>query len=44
MLEVVYSFVKIKGVGTADLERIRQSKHDERGGFDERMQLLNVFG
>lgn len=42
LLEVVYSFVQSKGVVYEEIERIRQKKLDERGGFIEKLELLTV--
>ncbi|MGG4147256.1 nucleoside triphosphate pyrophosphohydrolase [Paenibacillus algorifonticola] len=42
LLEVIYSFAHSKGVGREDMERIRERKKEERGGFYERLWLMNV--
>ncbi|MFS0556885.1 phosphoribosyl-ATP pyrophosphohydrolase [Brevibacillus sp. 179-C9.3 HS] len=44
LLEVVYAFVQNKGVGLEELERIRQEKYVERGGFQQRIFLQGVEG
>lgn len=42
LVEVIQNFVRSKGLVIEELERIRQSKQDDRGGFDERLMLLSV--
>ncbi|MEK4453435.1 nucleoside triphosphate pyrophosphohydrolase [Paenibacillus sp. FSL L8-0506] len=42
LVEVIHSFVRSKGVGVEELERIRKAKHEERGGFDEKIMLMSV--
>lgn len=42
LLKLVYSFAKSIDVEVKELERIRQGKHDERGGFRERIFLESV--
>lgn len=43
MLEVIYAIAKHKGVSLDDLERIRLQKRKERGGFDDKVILLEVL-
>ena len=42
MLEVIHTIAKHKGLTPYDLEQIRIKKHGERGGFDERILLVEV--
>ncbi|WP_339319347.1 nucleoside triphosphate pyrophosphohydrolase [Paenibacillus sp. FSL R10-2734] len=42
LVEVIYSFVRSKGATIDELEKIRQEKHDERGGFDKKIMLISV--
>jgi predicted house-cleaning noncanonical NTP pyrophosphatase (MazG superfamily) len=43
LLEVIYSFSQSKEIGKDELERIRQNKYYERGGFQERLMLLSTY-
>lgn len=42
LLEVIYAIGKLRGVSQGDLERIRITKRAERGGFDERLFLVET--
>jgi len=42
ILEVIHAIAKHKGLTPHDLEQIRLKKHDERGGFDEKILLVEV--
>ncbi|MEK4277652.1 nucleoside triphosphate pyrophosphohydrolase [Paenibacillus sp. FSL R7-0026] len=42
LLEVVYSFARSQGTTMEELEYIRKTKHDERGGFEKRFMLLTT--
>lgn len=42
LLEVIYAIAKIKGLGGVELERLRERKQKERGGFDEKILLIDV--
>ncbi|WP_306019520.1 nucleoside triphosphate pyrophosphohydrolase [Paenibacillus odorifer] len=42
LLEVVCGFIQTKGVSSEELERIRKDKFDKRGGFQERLLLIEV--
>lgn len=43
LVEVVYSILKHKGISLEEFERVRKSKRDERGGFDEKLLLISVW-
>ena len=43
IVEVIYAIVKHKGLSLKDFEAIRLSKHDERGGFDDKLFLVEVI-
>lgn len=42
LLEVVYSFAQSKGIELDELDNIRLKKRNERGGFSNRIMLVNV--
>ena len=42
IVEVIYSIVRNKGVTIEEFEHLRLSKHEERGGFDNRLLLVSV--
>ena len=39
---MIHAIAKHKGLTPHDLEQIRRKKHDERGGFDEKILLVEV--
>jgi predicted house-cleaning noncanonical NTP pyrophosphatase (MazG superfamily) len=42
IVEVVYALVKHKGLSLQEFEQIRLKKREERGGFDEKISLIEV--
>jgi len=42
VLEVVYALAAVEGVSQAQLEEIRQRKLQERGGFSQRILLVEI--
>ncbi|WP_026675357.1 nucleoside triphosphate pyrophosphohydrolase [Alkalihalobacterium bogoriense] len=42
LLEVMYSLAKLRGVDPPEIEEVRKRKLDERGGFEERLLLVDV--
>ena len=42
LLEVIYAAVKARGYTRDQLERVRQKKAEERGGFEKRILLKSV--
>ena len=42
VLEVIYAIVKYNKLSINDLEQIRIEKHNERGGFDNKIFLIGV--
>lgn len=42
LVEVVYSILQSKGVSIEDFEKVRLTKKEERGGFEERLFLESV--
>ena len=42
ILEVIYALVKFKGLTPNDFEHIRLEKYNERGGFNDRISLVEV--
>jgi predicted house-cleaning noncanonical NTP pyrophosphatase (MazG superfamily) len=42
VLEVVYALAALEGVSASQLEEIRQRKHTERGGFRQRIFLIET--
>ena len=42
LLEVIYAAARARGYSIEELERIRASKAQERGGFDKRILLKEV--
>lgn len=42
ILEVVYALAKAGGTSVEELEKIRQAKAQERGGFEDRLYLEYV--
>ena len=43
ILEVVYALAAANGCTKAELEAIYQKKHDERGGFEKRLMLIESY-
>jgi predicted house-cleaning noncanonical NTP pyrophosphatase (MazG superfamily) len=44
LLEVVYAAAQAQGVSKEELEQIRLAKANERGGFDQKLLLVEVEG
>lgn len=42
ILEVIYAIAKAKGVDEQELDKIRQQKRRLRGGFDDRVYLVET--
>jgi predicted house-cleaning noncanonical NTP pyrophosphatase (MazG superfamily) len=42
IVEVVYALVKYKGLSLHEFEQIRLKKREERGGFDNKISLVEV--
>ena len=42
IVEVILAIVKYRGVSEGDFEGMRLKKYNERGGFDERICLVDV--
>ena len=42
IIEVIFSIAEQKGVSRNDLEKIRAKKHEERGGFHKKINLIEV--
>jgi len=42
ILEVIYAIAAYKNLTPSDLENIRLKKHDERGGFSDKVFLVEV--
>lgn len=42
LVEVVYAILENKGVSINDFEKVRLAKHEERGGFKDRLLLVSV--
>lgn len=42
MLEVIYAIAKAKGTSIEELEKIRLEKAENRGGFDEKILLIET--
>lgn len=42
MVEVIYAILDAKGIDIDDFERSRKAKRENRGGFDERIFLIDV--
>lgn len=42
LLEVIYAIAKAKGISEDGLEGIRKRKHEERGGFEQKIFLVRV--
>lgn len=42
IVEVVLALVRYKGVSLAEFEQLRLQKRQERGGFEKRIQLIEV--
>jgi hypothetical protein len=42
LLEILYSLARIHGADEHDLHRVCQQKREERGGFSERIWLVEV--
>lgn len=43
IVEVIYAILKYKGTDISDFENIRKTKAIERGAFDKRLLLKEVF-
>ena len=43
ILEVIYALAAANGCTKAELEAIYQKKHDERGGFEKRLMLIESY-
>ncbi|MDD6645207.1 MAG: nucleoside triphosphate pyrophosphohydrolase [Oscillospiraceae bacterium] len=42
MLEVIYAIAKAKGTSIEELEKVRLEKAENRGGFDEKILLIET--
>lgn len=42
MLEVIRALAEVHGANAAQLDKLRADKAEERGGFQERVYLINV--
>jgi len=42
IMEVIYALVKYKGLSVDEFEKVRRKKFDERGGFNDRVLLVEV--
>ncbi|MCQ6265129.1 nucleoside triphosphate pyrophosphohydrolase [Fictibacillus sp. WQ 8-8] len=42
LLELMHSLAKIHGADIAEVERVRQQKAEKRGGFENRIFLMDV--
>lgn len=42
ILEVIYAIAKTKGTSIEELEKVRLEKSEKRGGFDERILLIET--
>lgn len=42
VVEVIYAILDARGVGIEEFEKIRKTKRDSRGGFNERLFLIDV--
>lgn len=42
LLEVLHALLEAKGISLEDIERARLQKKEERGGFEERIFLIEV--
>ncbi|WJQ82612.1 nucleoside triphosphate pyrophosphohydrolase [Brevibacillus brevis] len=42
MVEVIYAYLKYKGVSINEFEKIRLNKQEKRGGFEEKLFLVDV--
>ena len=42
IVEVIYAIVKFRGLSVEEFEKIRVSKADERGGFEQKILLKSV--
>jgi predicted house-cleaning noncanonical NTP pyrophosphatase (MazG superfamily) len=42
VLEVMYAILEYKKVSTSDLEKIRENKKEKRGGFSEKIFLVET--
>ncbi len=43
LIEVIYAATVARGFTLEELEKVRQSKAEKRGGFEKRICLKNVF-
>jgi predicted house-cleaning noncanonical NTP pyrophosphatase (MazG superfamily) len=43
ILEVTYALAAVQGVSRSQLERIRSCKREERGGFEDRIFLVETL-
>ncbi|MCD8503168.1 MAG: nucleoside triphosphate pyrophosphohydrolase [Bacillaceae bacterium] len=44
LLELIHAMAKVHGATITDVEEIRQKKAEKRGGFEERVFLVEVEG
>ncbi|MCM3225656.1 nucleoside triphosphate pyrophosphohydrolase [Terribacillus saccharophilus] len=42
LLEVLHALLEAKGIALKDIELVRQQKREERGGFEDRVFLIEV--
>lgn len=42
MVEVIYAYLKHKGVSIEEFERVRLNKQEKRGGFEKKLFLVDV--
>ena len=42
VLEVIHGILMHRGIALEELEKIRQKKYDERGGFEKGIKLIRV--
>jgi len=42
IVEVIYALVQHQGLSLDEFDQIRAKKHDERGGFENRLFLVDV--
>ncbi|NHJ32895.1 MAG: phosphoribosyl-ATP pyrophosphohydrolase [Asgard group archaeon] len=43
IMEVIYSLLSLKGIDISDIEKMRITKKEERGGFEKKTLLLKVI-
>lgn len=44
LLEVMHGILYLKGISWDELETVRLKKHEERGGFEQRILLKDILG